>query len=75
VKWVKVVEVVVVAVAVVEAGRAGWAVRSLLVPGGTVYVPAADTRNHTWQGSRATRKSAPSAARRWLASGRMELST
>ena len=71
-KWVKVVVVVevvavaaVVVVAVVaDAGQAGWAV--LRPPGRAVAVsaPTAGTLSRTPLGSPATRRNAPSAARR-----------
>lgn len=64
-KWVEVVDVAAVRVVAVVAVK-GVAPRPLgqVV---TVFAPVVGTRNHTWSDSRATRKSAPSAARRWSA--------
>lgn len=71
-KWVKVVEVVVVVAAVadavvvlaVAAGRAGWV--ALRPPGRavTVSAPTAGTVSRTPLDSHVTRRNAPSAARR-----------
>jgi hypothetical protein len=68
VRWGEVVEADAVAAPVVEAdvGRAGWVAPLLLVLGVVVYVLVVGTRSHTWRGSRATRKSAQSVARRWF---------
>ena len=71
-KWVKVVEVVVAAVADVvvvlavaaDAGRAGWAVLRPPVPVATAFAPVAGTGYRTQWVCLATRRSAPSAARR-----------
>ena len=61
-RWVEVVDVVVVraAAVVVVKEAAPWPPDRAA----TVFVPVVDTRSRTWSDSRATRKNAPSAAYR-----------
>ena len=71
-KWVKVVEVVVAAVAdavvvlavAADAGRAGWVALRPPVQAVTVSAPTAGIESRTLSDSPATRRNAPSAARR-----------
>jgi hypothetical protein len=68
VRWVEVVEVeaaaVVVLAAAADVGRAGWAVDRPPVPVVTVCVPIVGIRRRTQLECPATRRDAPSAARR-----------
>jgi len=72
VKWVKVVEVVVAAVADVvvalavaaDAGRAGWVALRPPVRAETAFAPTVGTESRTSSVSLVTRGNAPSAARR-----------
>ena len=67
-RWVEVVEVeaaaVVVLAAAVDEGRAGWAVDRPPVPVVTACAPIVATRSRTQLECPATRRDAPSAARR-----------
>ena len=68
-RWVEVVEVVAVVVAVPAevpvAGRAEWVVPKLLVPVAAAFAPVVGTASHTWWVSLATRRNVRSAVRRW----------
>jgi len=71
VRWVEVVEAEAAAVVVLaveaEAGRAGWVALRPPVQAETVFAPTAGIVSRTPLDSHVTRRSAPSAARRWLA--------
>ena len=72
-RWVEVVEVEAEAVAVVvpgagaDAGQGGWVVDRPPVPVARAFAPIAGTKRRTQLENRATRRCAPSAARRWCA--------
>ena len=69
-KWVKVVDVEVVAAqaAAADADRVGWVALRPPGPEVTASAPTAGTGSPTWQASPATKRNAHSAARRWSAS-------
>ena len=73
-RWVKIVEVVVAVAlaAVAVVGRAGWAAPLLPALEASVCAQAVGTRSRTWRDSRAIRRNAPSAARRWSARRKKE---